>query len=325
MPMARSLAPHHDGLPTMSAFELWKTQIESENQEAAVDAMKRLSCVAILTHQPPPSSGGGGESEGAAAAEASNNSNSNNNILSYLNTWVQAEQPADELLLLLGKELPLVLSVIKQSHNHSTTTTSATATDQQQQHQHHNENTVSLLEKLASTEETVVRDQSVIVMNGLIVSGEYDNHAFLALYKRLASADWFTARVSAAGLAGALLQAFNNDLTIQHDILNLYKEMSNTDQTPMVRRAAAKHLGSVLKHAGWAHRDTCNWILQSLAATEQDSIRMLAIGALGDAGDSWMDHPTWTAQNWLPLLKDGATDLSWYVFIHSFIRSFVAF
>jgi serine/threonine-protein phosphatase 2A regulatory subunit A len=302
MPMARSLAPYHDGLPTMSAFELWKTQIESENQEAAVDAMKRLSCVAILTHQSL-SSSSTTTSPSAAAAAAEPSASNSNNILSYLNTWVSTEQPADELLLLLGKELPSVLSVVKESCSSNNNNGMAD----------HNENTVSLLEKLASTEETVVRDQAVIVMNQLIESGEYDNNAFLALFKRLASADWFTARVSAAGLAGALLSAFTNDLPVKHDILNMYKDLSNTDQTPMVRRAAAKHLGSVLTHAGWPHRDACNWILQTLAATEQDSIRMLAIGALGAAGDSWKDHPVWTTQNWLPVLKDGATDLSWYV------------
>jgi hypothetical protein len=289
MPMARSLAPFHEGLPTMSAFELWKTQIESENQEAAVDAMKRLSCVAICM---------------AENSTASSGSNSNNAqmMLTYLNTWVQTEQPADELLLLLGKELPLVLSVVNNSNNKNN----------KANNKDHHATTVSLLEKLASIEETVVRDQAVTVMNTLIESHEYDNTAFLALFKRLASADWFTGRVSAAGLAGALLQVFASDMAIQHEILNMYKDLSNTDQTPMVRRAAAKHLGSVLTHAGWPHRDACNWILQTLASTEQDSIRMLAIGSLGSAGETWKDHPQWTAQNWLPLLKEGATDLSWY-------------
>jgi hypothetical protein len=40
---------------------------------------------------------------------------------------------------------------------------------------------------------------------------------------------------------------------------------------------------------------------------------LLAVAALAQAGPSYGEHPTWTVQNWLPVLKDGSTDMSWYV------------
>lgn len=266
--MARSLGGNVDDLPAMSAYSLFLTQLEVANQETAVDAMKRLSCVAVLS--------------GPEVVK--------NELLPYLNQYVQNQEPSDELLLILGQQLLAVLSVIDNAVT---------------------EDVLQLLERLAAIEETVVRDQAVVVLGSIVeLTGTANTEAMCALCKRLASADWFTAKVSAAGLIPYLVKAV--PVATQHDLLATFKDLSGADETPMVRRATAKHLGDVLSAAGWPHKDTLSVVVNSLSAmNEQDSIRMLAVASLAKAGPTWGEHPNWTIQHWLPVLKEGATDLSW--------------
>jgi serine/threonine-protein phosphatase 2A regulatory subunit A len=171
-----------------------------------------------------------------------------------------------------------------------------------------------MLERLAAIEETVVRDQGVTVLTAVCdmvirQKGEktVDVAAWVGLAKRLAAADWFTAKVSACGVLAPMFS-----LTGDEDLLHTYKELT-TDETPMVRRAAAKYLGKVLHAAGWQHKDLVVAALPALIRDEQDSVRLLAVAALAEAGPSYGEHCQWTIQNWLPLLKDGCTDMSWYV------------
>lgn len=60
------------------------------------------------------------------------------------------------------------------------------------------------------------------------------------LVQRLASGEWFTARVSACGLFAAAYQGSNKNIKVE--LRGLFSQLCH-DETPMVRRAAAQNLG----------------------------------------------------------------------------------
>jgi serine/threonine-protein phosphatase 2A regulatory subunit A len=393
-------------IESMTAFELFKVQIESGSTEASIDAMKRLGVVSqavgpnetsnhivpYLTNlvlqqssssqsaTTPPSSSSttttttpavttttaadgttttttttpatttttSTTTEATAATTTSNNNNLANVLLS------------DELLLLLGQQILEVNDVIPNQQ----------------------EIFLPLLERLAAVEETVVRDQAVIALTVLctqkasivITDGGSNNNPdiiapWLALVKRLASADWFTAKVSSCGIVAPIFalvnataphtiklteQAAINAVAIANAegtstatdgsttttttdeavltadspspatpqqvqcyelLLSTYKDLC-LDETPMVRRAAAKYFGQVLKQAGWYHgREFGSALLGPvLCRDEQDSVRLLAVSSLKDVGPIFGQmNPSWTIKYWLPTIKDGSTDMSWRV------------
>lgn len=363
--LARGLAGNSnflEALNTMTAFDLFRIQLESGSTEAATDSMKRLGVVcqaigpddtqntvlpyltqlvlqqATPTPQVPPSPAPGATDASAVTTPGASGS--------------QAESPlpnvllSDELLLLLGQQILEVNAVL---------------TGQQDLF-------LPLLERLASVEETVVRDQAVVALNALCeqkavavaaqsysVSTPPDNYynisLWMALLKRLASADWFTSKVSACGIVAAIFALVNassrstssaastsgidGDNTTESSSANLgastetnvatpqqiqyydsllstFKELC-TDETPMVRRAAAKNFGLVLKQAGWNHREFGAALLGPvLCRDEQDSVRLLAVSSLKDAGPVFgRTNPQWTIKYWLPIVRDGSTDMSW--------------
>lgn len=280
--LARSLqALTVDEVSAMSAYELFQKQVESGSAEAATDAMKRLSVVAVTL--------------GVPATKA--------NLLPYLMNMVQAQPtPSDELLLLLGQELVKVVTFCG-------TNTPA-------------EHFIPILERLAAVEETVVREQAVVVLGKVAEQAPpADGPLFVALFKRLATADWFTPKVSAAGIAPAVLALASVPANAKGELLTaVYKDLCH-DETPMVRRAAAQHWGKVLAAAGVEYKDSFAAVtLPKLATDEQDSVRRLAVSALGDVGPAVGEAaPQWTAQHWLPLIKDSSTDLSWYVAVKFFL------
>jgi serine/threonine-protein phosphatase 2A regulatory subunit A len=216
-----------------------------------------------------------------------------------------------------------------------------------------------LIERLCGVEETVVRDQAVILAQFLCVRNAECNDSrimesslpvWLNAVKRLQSADWFTAKVSCAGILPPVLQLANSasraasggaaatapsstaPTSQQLQILHLYRELCN-DETPMVRRAAAKHLGKFLYHTAYIGQnasssstaatataltaDTTTFAstqVIALAHDEQDSVRLLAVASIAQAGALYGQiNPSWTVQHWIPIIRDGATDLSWYV------------
>ena len=128
----------------------------------------------------------------------------------------------------------------------------------------------------------------------------------VSMSKRLVGADWFTAKVSAAGMLPELY-----DLTKHGDLLYLYKELC-MDETPMVRRSASQHLGKFIEKLG--NKDKANElvpVLQQLCKDEQDSVRSLAVASISDVGPAYGKHPEWTKEFFLPLIKEGSTDMSW--------------
>ena len=106
------------------------------------------------------------------------------------------------------------------------------------------------LESLSTVEETVVRQKAV---EGLVKVGERCARAssmehFCPLVKRLATGEWFTARVSACGLFACALEKVKNgggeEKKMIEQLRSLFGQLCE-DETPMVRRAAATNLGKV--------------------------------------------------------------------------------
>jgi serine/threonine-protein phosphatase 2A regulatory subunit A len=108
--------------------------------------------------------------------------------------------------------------------------------------------------------------------------------------------------VSAAAILPGILQQ-----TKDMELRFLFKELVN-DETPMVRRSAAKYIGQFMFHLDNV-KDMVP-LLQQLCGDTQDSVRLLAVQSLKDAD---LSNPTLAAQVYLPIFKSGSTDLSWYV------------
>ena len=198
----------------------------------------------------------------------------------------------DELLLLLAKQMQTFVPNLLTTHEQMLSL-------------------LPILERLAAVEETVVRDQSVVCFNhlcehfkGTLDAGTTTN--LVSMTKRLVGADWFTAKVSVSGMLPAL-----HKLTKHTEIPYLYKELC-LDETPMVRRAASLHLGHLLASLEDPGCDLIH-ILQQLCKDEQDSVRMLAVSSLATVGPSYGSTPDFTQATFLPILKAGSTDMSWYV------------
>lgn len=170
---------------------------------------------------------------------------------------------------------------------------------------------VDILGSLATVEETVVRDKAVESTNTIVEglpSADIVTHV-LPVIERLASGEWFTSRVSAAGLFPTAYARLA-DPAAATKLRQHFKALCS-DDTPMVRRAAAKHIGAF---ADAAHDGSVGELLPlftQLAGDDQDSVRLLAIEnctafarnlAAGDAQSTV-----------LPLAKACAEDKSWRV------------
>jgi serine/threonine-protein phosphatase 2A regulatory subunit A len=233
-----------------------------------------------------------------------------------------------------------------------------------------------ILEHLCSTEETVVRDKAVETMNsiiplllpgggaggksnsneemegGAVGAGGGPHGLLLAMAKRLAGADWFTAKVSAAGVLPTIYAFWNahssaggsgggrsngntaSDNEAKRELRILYKDLSE-DDTPMVRRSAAKHFGRMVEavagltetadsmirggkpnpHLIEENKRLVSYelvpIFQALSSDEQDSVRLLAVCCAGSVGCGLGREPSVTAEIVLPVVRGGCADLSW--------------
>ncbi|CAD7969116.1 unnamed protein product [Amoebophrya sp. A25] len=96
------------------------------------------------------------------------------------------------------------------------------------------------IEWLAYQEETVIREKAIegikLVCRGGRVNIQQD---ILPILQRLASAEWFTARLSVCGLFPAVYVGVND--TYKVELRKLFNQLA-ADETPMVRRSAANHL-----------------------------------------------------------------------------------
>jgi serine/threonine-protein phosphatase 2A regulatory subunit A len=271
--LARSITQGVEELNKMSASELFQTQMETGSSEAKVDAMKRLPVVAYAM--------------GISAVSS--------DLLPYLQQIVLQQPPMDdELLLLMAKQLQTFVPVLLNKPTQIL-------------------ELLPIVERLAAVEETVVRNEAVVLMNHLCTHLKacppLDSPVvttLVSMAKRLVGADWFTAKISGAGMLPELYT-----LTKHSELAYLYKELC-MDETPMVRRAAAQYLGQFLATLGSKDKAAdLIPVFQQLCKDEQDSVRMLAVSSMANVGPSYGKAPEWTKEIFLPLLKDGSTDTSW--------------
>ncbi|KAL7542254.1 hypothetical protein ACHAXR_011616 [Thalassiosira sp. AJA248-18] len=309
--LARSLTCEPDALMTMPPFDLFVAQISSDSTEARVDAMKKLAIV--------------GEAMGTEGTLTK--------LIPYLteNIANNDKDDDDEILLILAGQLALLVPGLVPGHAALPL--------------------LPILERLCSIEETVVRDKAVETMNKivplLLPGGNYEDGApfglLLATSKRLAGADWFTAKVSAAGILPAVYAFWNahaskgeSDTEAKRELRILFKDLSE-DDTPMVRRSAAKHLGRFVEAVAGLTDTAQNLvkagkgypaivdenkrlvtyelvpIFQALSSDEQDSVRLLAVSCAGSVGCGLAREPAVTAEVVLPVVRGGCADLSWRV------------
>ena len=292
----------------MPPFDLFVAQLSSDSTEARVDAMKKLSIV--------------GEAMGREATLSK--------LIPYLVEQIadSDKDDDDEILLILAGQLALLVPGLVPGHAALPL--------------------LPVLERLCCIEETVVRDKAVETMNKIVPllmpGGSYEDGApfglLLATSKRLAGADWFTAKVSAAGILPAMYAFWNahnkgsNADEAKRELRILFKDLSE-DDTPMVRRSAARHFGKFVEAVagltesaedlvksgkgqpaiGDEHKRLVTYelvpIFQALSSDEQDSVRLLAVSCAGSVGCGLAREPAVTAEVVLPVVRGGCVDLSW--------------
>ncbi|XP_074991115.1 serine/threonine-protein phosphatase 2A 65 kDa regulatory subunit A alpha isoform isoform X3 [Calonectris borealis] len=167
------------------------------------------------------------------------------------------------------------------------------------------------LESLATVEETVVRDKAVESLRA--VSHEHappdlEGH-FVPLVKRLAGGDWFTSRTSACGLFSVCYPRVSSPVKAE---LRQYFRNLCSDDTPMVRRAAASKLGEFAKVLELEHvKSEIIPMFSNLASDEQDSVRLLAVEACVSIAQLLPQEELEGLV--MPTLRQAAEDKSWRV------------
>ena len=133
------------------------------------------------------------------------------------------------------------------------------------------------LAALATVEELIVRDKCIAALRTVLAAlppAQFKSDV-PPLLAQLASGDWFTGRVSAAALFDAVYA--RSDAPTQAALRQQFGKLC-VDETPMVRRAAAAHLGkfAVVQSKEHIKSDMLPMFL-ALAKDEQDSVRLLAV------------------------------------------------
>lgn len=183
------------------------------------------------------------------------------------------------------------------------------------------------LATLAQVEETVVRDKAVESLQAVFsaLDGPSTVAHTLPIVQTLVTAEWFTARVSAAGLFAAAYApllpttasptaatAAPPHAEARATLRALFSTLCG-DETPMVRRAAARALAPLSRVYEREH--VCGELLAhflALATDEQESVRLLALEGGATPLSAALPPPERTTRL-LPLLKACAGDKSWKV------------
>lgn len=103
------------------------------------------------------------------------------------------------------------------------------------------------LELLLMVEEITVRDAASASVQTIADSlpDETIQNQYEAMLKRLATKEWFTARISSASLMTRAYPRLTSSQQEEH--IQLFAQLCQ-DETPMVRRVAAQHLGRMLEN-----------------------------------------------------------------------------
>mmetsp|Transcript_24466 Transcript_24466/g.51693 ORF Transcript_24466/g.51693 Transcript_24466/m.51693 type:complete len:673 (+) Transcript_24466:244-2262(+) len=190
------------------------------------------------------------------------------------------------------------------------------------------------LELLLTVEENTVRDAATATT--LLVADALPDESFrdkyVSMLIRLARKEWFTARISSAGLIAKAYPRLT--MSQQKDFVKLFAELCE-DDTPMVRRVAAQSLGimveNVVQATGRASLEDGGMVptiliplYETLSSNEQpDSVRLQTtencvvfgrvMGKLVREGPSLKENERILIQRLLPLIVATIDDRSWRV------------
>lgn len=330
--LARAITCTTENLRSMPTIELLITQLQCDSTEARVDAMRRLNTV----------------------ANAIGTEDTLQHLLPFLASNVAMdEEEEDEILLTLADQLGQFVPQLIPGYRALPI--------------------LPILERLAAVEETVVREKAVesiqkIVpmlltptaarsgskeekqdIEGINAAASAAPALLLAMAKRLSGADWFTAKVSAAGIlpfvydfynnsrianakGGANSNEMNSPEEAKRELRLLYKELSE-DDTPMVKRSAAKNLGKFVESVANLSGDTSSRhkhravpdalrniiikemvpIFNTLTSDEQDSVRLLAVVTATSVGKALSVDARITSDLIWPTVRARCEDISWRV------------
>lgn len=145
---------------------------------------------------------------------------------------------------------------------------------------------IPILQVLAGTEEPIVRDKAVESLNLIAdqLTPQQIKTKFAPLVEELATAEWFSSRVSSAGLFQSIV--VNVDADLRNLLLGIYGKLVQ-DDGPMVKRAAATHLPKIIDlltanpdkstAADW---DYISSMFSLLTNDKQDSVKLLSVDVL---------------------------------------------
>ncbi|KAF8306962.1 putative ser/thr protein phosphatase 2A regulatory subunit A [Clavulina sp. PMI_390] len=177
------------------------------------------------------------------------------------------------------------------------------------------------LENLAAVEETLVRDKATESISKIfsVLSPDQTERFAFPLVRKLATGDWFTSRISAAALHAPIYP--HASPSNKDDLRKMFATLAS-DDTPMVRRAAAKHLGSFVKSLPPdAVTTDALPIYNRLARDDQDSVRLLTVEDLIAIAE--LLTPQQVKEYLLPSIRESYQDKSWrvrYMVANTFVK-----
>lgn len=178
-----------------------------------------------------------------------------------------------------------------------------------------------ILEHLCGVEETLVREKAAHSANEIcsVLSQQQVDEHYVPLVRRLSTGDWFTSRTSATALYAAAYPKAT--APIQDEAIKMFSKLCE-DDTPMVRRAAAKALGDFSQQL--SHDTLVNDLLppfRKLSKDDQDSVRLLTVESMISIAETLDDEE---CKNLLgATMKALVTDHSWrvrYMVADHFVR-----
>lgn len=167
------------------------------------------------------------------------------------------------------------------------------------------------LENLSAVEETLVRDKAAesITKISAILSPEQIEQYYIPLLQKLSRGEWFTSRTTACALYHPVYDKVSPQ--IQDDLRRGFASLGS-DDTPMVRRAAAKWLGHFVKKLSKQHvLNEGLTIYRRLQGDDQDSVRLLTVEDLIAIAQQLT--PPEVKEQLLKQIRQSMTDKSWRV------------
>ncbi|KAI0961552.1 hypothetical protein AcV7_000626 [Taiwanofungus camphoratus] len=167
------------------------------------------------------------------------------------------------------------------------------------------------LENLSAVEETLVRDkaaESITNISAVLSQAQIEQYC-IPLLQRLSHGEWFTSRTSSCALFAPV---YDKVTPPTQDELRRGFAALGSDDTPMVRRAAAKWLAPLVKKFSKAHILTDGLVIyRRLQSDDQDSVRLLTVEDLIAIAQQL--SPSEVKEQLLKQIRQTMSDKSWRV------------